>query len=363
MTLPRERWKGRGAVLNPANRYDRLHHQAIDDGWNSLDADPDPDFPPPRLRTEVLPDASRSVISYNQSPDISFDRSINPYRGCEHGCAYCYARPSHAWLGLSPGLDFESKLFAKPDLADLLVRELRAKNYRPAPMAVGVITDAYQPVERRLRLTRAVLEVLSDFHHPAVLITKSALVLRDVDILASMAARGLVSVTISITSLDADLSRRLEPRASHPQRRLDAIAGLAAAGIPVGVNVAPIIPGLTDSESERILSAAAAAGASFANWILLRLPLELKELFTAWLEEHAPARARHVLSLVRDIRGGALNDARFGNRMSGQGAYADAIRQRVIRQCAKLGLARDLPDYDCRRFCPPPQAGDQMMLF
>ena len=329
--------KGRGATFNPKVRFESAELDPFDDGWGSL-AEAAEESPAPR--TEVFADSSRSVIARNQSPDIPFDRSINPYRGCEHGCIYCYARPSHAYLGLSPGLDFETKLFAKFDAAALLERELAAPGYRCQPIALGPNTDPYQPLERRLQITRSVLEVLARCRHPVTIVTKSAAILRDVDLLAPMAADDLLKVFVSVTSLDAELARKLEPRAAAPHRRLQVIRELSGAGIPVGAMVAPIIPGLTDHQLEAILAAVAHAGARQASYVLLRLPHEIKDLFEGWLEAHAPLRAAHILSLVRACRGGRLNDSTFGKRMRGEGAYAQLIARRFAVARRKCGLDR-----------------------
>jgi len=349
--------RGRGALGNPDNRYAEHRREATDDGWHR-------DAPPP-LKTQLQVDASRSIISRNRSPDIPFDRSINPYRGCEHGCIYCYARPTHAWLGLSPGLDFESRLFYKPGAAHQLVQELSKPGYNAATLALGANTDPYQPVEQRLRVTREILEVLAACRHPVAVTTKSALVLRDLDLLAEMAGRRLVAVNVSITTLEPALARRLEPRAATPGRRLAVVRTLAEAGIPVGVLVAPLIPALNDHELERILGAAKAAGASRAETLLLRLPLEIKELFEDWLTAHYPDRAERVLSLIRQCREGGLNDARFGTRMSGTGPYADLLRQRFDLASKRMGLNRHLEswDLDGTRFQPPLRQGNQLTLF
>ena len=354
---------GRGATVNPASRYDRQHSEAFDDGWGTLE-EAFADLPP--LPTALIKDSSRSVISWNTSPDIGFDRAVNPYRGCEHGCIYCYARPSHAYLGYSPGLDFETKLVFKPDVAEQLERELRKPGYVARPLALGSNTDPYQPVERTLKLTRSVLEVLERFGHPLSIVTKSAGVLRDTDILGRMAKRGLVRVWLSVTTLDPSLARKMEPRAAAPRRRLEAVTALAAAGIPVGVLAAPMIPGLNDAELERILAAAAQAGAATSNYVLLRLPLELRQMFEAWLAQHFPDRARHVLNLVRETRGGALNDSKFHSRFGGSGVYADLLARRFARAARQHGLlVRE--DLDCSQFAPPPGAGGfaetQMSLF
>ncbi len=354
---------GRGATVNPASRYDRQHSEAFDDGWGTLE-EAFADLPP--LPTALIKDSSRSVISWNTSPDIGFDRAVNPYRGCEHGCIYCYARPSHAYLGYSPGLDFETKLVFKPDVAEQLERELRKPGYVARPLALGSNTDPYQPVERTLKLTRSVLEVLERFGHPLSIVTKSAGVLRDTDILGRMAKRGLVRVWLSVTTLDPALARKMEPRAAAPRRRLEAVTALAAAGIPVGVLAAPMIPGLNDAELERILAAAAQAGAATSNYVLLRLPLELRQMFEAWLAQHFPDRARHVLNLVRETRGGALNDSKFHSRFGGSGVYADLLARRFARAARQHGLL-EREDLDCSQFAPPPGAGGfaetQMSLF
>jgi DNA repair photolyase len=352
--------KGRGATFNPKVRFESLDVDPFDDGWDSLAQARTEDAPP---RTEVTPDASRSVIARNTSPDIGFDRSINPYRGCEHGCVYCYARPTHAYLGLSPGLDFETRLRAKFDAASLLELELARPGYACQPIALGTNTDPYQPVERRLKITRGVLEVLARCRHPLTIVTKSAAVVRDLDLLAPMARQNLARVAISVTTLDSDLARRLEPRAAAPHRRLQAIRQLSAAGVPTAVMIAPIIPALTDHELERILEAAAAAGASSAGYVLLRLPHEVKELFEDWLRAHAPGRAAHVLSLVRQCRGGRLYDASFGRRMRGEGPYAQLIERRFAAARRRLvGLAVETRPLRTDLFEPPGGAGRQLRL-
>jgi DNA repair photolyase len=341
--------KGRGAVTNPANRFDAAVTSPFDDGWETIPAQLQ-DMAP--LPTTLIRDTTRGIISYNQSPDLGFDRSVNPYRGCEHGCVYCFARPTHAYLGYSPGLDFETKIVFKPEAAALLEKALGKPGYVPQPLALGTNTDPYQPVERTLKLTRAVLEVLSRFNHPATIVTKSAGVLRDIDILQSMAARNLVRVYLSVTTLDAELARRMEPRASSPLRRLQAVAELAAAKIPAGVLAAPMIPGLNDSELEGILAAAAKAKASHAGYVLLRLPLEVAKIFEDWLRLHYPDRAQHVLSLVRQTRGGALYDSSFGQRLSGVGVYADLLAKRFERAARQLNLL-ERGALDCSKFSPP----------
>ena len=355
MVKPR---KGRGAASNDTGRFEPEKRVPFDDGWGAADEEPLP------LATTLSVDSTRTIIARNDSPDIGFDRSINPYRGCEHGCIYCYARPSHAYLGLSPGLDFESRLFYKPQAASLLAAELRKKGYSCRPIALGSNTDPYQPVERRLSVTRSILEVLRDFRHPVTIVSKSALIQRDIDILTEMAKDRLAIVTISVTTLDRALARRMEPRASTPERRLETIAALAGAGIPSGVLTAPMIPALNDIEMEAILERARAAGAASAGYTLLRLPLELKSLFKEWLEEHFPAKAAHVLSLVAQTHGGRLYDSTWSKRMTGSGPYADMLRLRFDRACRKLGFGqRTTRPLDTTLFRPPPQQGDQLALF
>jgi DNA repair photolyase len=340
-------FKGRGASSNTVSRFDQLERDDFDDGWGTLDEE----VPP--LRTEVAIDATRTVINYNDSPDISFDRTINPYRGCEHGCIYCYARPSHAYLGLSPGLDFESRLLAKQDAPELLRKELAKPGYRCDPIALGMNTDAYQPIEREYRITRGILEVLAECRHPVSLVTKSSLVERDIDILAPMAEQGLASVYVTITTLDRGIARRLEPRAAAPERRLETLRRLSAAGIPTGVMVAPVIPALTDSEMESILEKASAAGAQGAGYVLLRLPYELVQLFEDWLRLHYPLKAEHVLSLIRQSRGGKLYDASFKSRMKGEGLFADMIAKRFGLACHRLGLNKQRKSLETALFRPP----------
>lgn len=351
--------KGRGAVSNPTGRYERETREPADDGWD-LDEN---DLPP--LRTDVTAERPKTIIARNASPDVPFDRSINPYKGCEHGCIYCFARPSHAYMGLSPGLDFESRLFAKPDAAKLLEAELSKPGYEPRPIQLGANTDPYQPIERTQRITRSVLEVLQRFNHPLAITTKSPLVCRDIDILAPMAAKGLAAVGLSVCTVDRALARALEPRAPTPEKRLAAMGTLARAGIPVAVMVAPMIPVLNDWEMERIMERAAAAGARAAGYILLRLPLELKDLFAEWLDAHAPDKARHVLSQVRETRLGRLNSAEFGTRMRGTGERAELLARRFRVACRRFGLndARAAEfSLDTSRFSPPPKAGDQLRL-
>lgn len=355
--------KGRGATGNPAVRFDSQHAAPFDDGWETLTAEFG-DLPP--LPTTLTRDASRSAISWNSSPDIGFDRAVNPYRGCEHGCIYCYARPTHAYLGYSPGLDFETKLIFKPDIAELLEAALRKPGYVARTLALGSNTDPYQPVERTLKLTRSVLDVLDRFNHPVGIVTKSAGVLRDLDILKRLAERRLVRVYVSVTTLDAGLARRMEPRAATPTRRLQAIAELARAGVPVGVLAAPMIPGLNDCEMEKILEACSRAGAKHAGYVLLRLPHELREMFDAWLATHFPDRAKHVLSLIRQTRAGSLNDSRFHHRFAGSGVYADLLLRRFTRAAREWGLDESREGLDATSFKVPgaPAASErQMSLF
>lgn len=340
-------FKGRGTASNAVGRFEKMTRQTEDDGWGNLDEE----LPP--LCTEVGLDSARSIISYNQSPDIPFDRGINPYRGCEHGCVYCYARPSHAYLGLSPGLDFESKLFFKPDAVELLRKELAKPSYRCDTIVLGSNTDPYQPIEREYRITRQILEVLWETRHPTAIITKSAMIERDLDILVPMAQAGLLRAAVSITTLDRTLARTLEPRAAAPQRRMEAVARIAAAGIPTTVMVAPIIPALNDAELETIIEQAALAGAKAAHYVLLRLPLELTELFESWLNQHVPLKASHVMSLIRQSRGGKTNDPAFGRRMKGQGLFADMIAQRFKLALKRHSLNRDHTRLDSTQFTAP----------
>ncbi len=323
--------RGRGAVSNAGGRYEPLLREVSDDGWGSLET-------LPAFKTETIVEKPKSIITRNESPDLGFDRSINPYRGCEHGCVYCFARPTHAYMGLSPGLDFESRLFVKEGAAQLLERELARDSYVPKTIAIGTNTDPYQPIERKHRLTRGIVEVLAKARHPLAIVTKSALVVRDIDILAPMARLGLVKVAISITTLDPILARKLEPRAPTPQKRLETIKELAKAGIPVSVMVAPIIPGVNDAEIETILTRAQAYGASEAGYVMLRLPLEVKDLFRQWLLEHYPDKLRHVLSLVQSTHEGKDYDAAFGTRMTGTGPYAWMLGRRFEIAAQKLGL-------------------------
>lgn len=356
--LPARGQKGRGAVSNIDGRFERHIHQAVDDGWlGQLMEDA-----PPRIKTTLGIDGARSVITRNQSPDVPFDRSINPYRGCEHGCIYCFARPTHAYLGLSPGLDFETRLFWKPEAASLLRKQLSSKAYNPAPIVIGTSTDPYQPVDRDKKLTRDIIKVLTDCQHPFSIITKSALVTRDIDLIAPMAARNRASVAVSVTSLDHRLSNLLEPRASAPHRRLDAIRKLSDAGIPVTVLAAPIIPGLNDMEIENIVAACADARACAISHIVLRLPLEIADLFEEWLEAHYPERKDKVMSLIRQMRGGERYKSEFGNRMRGTGPIAELIAHRFKLARKKYNLTGRSMDLDCSGF-KRPSADGQMSLF
>jgi DNA repair photolyase len=350
-----DRRRGRGAGVNPSGRFEPTTRHVFDDGWSSLE-----ELPP--FRTDVQVEKPRTIITRNLSPDISFDRSINPYRGCEHGCVYCFARPTHAYMGLSPGLDFESKLFAKPDAARLLERELAKGNYRPRIIAIGTNTDPYQPIERNWRIMREILEVLEAHNHPVGIVTKSALVTRDVDILARMAEKGLAKVALSVTTLDRRLARTMEPRAATPPKRLEAIRLLSEAGIPASVMVAPIIPGLNDQEMERILESAQAAGAREAGFVILRLPLEVSPIFKDWLLRHYPDRYRHVLSLIRSMRGGKDYDAEWGKRMKGSGPYAWQIGRRFELAAKRLGLNRGKRALRTDLFKAPAGAGEQLLL-
>jgi DNA repair photolyase len=349
--------RGRGAQTNAPSRFENLKREAFDDGWT--EADPQP----PKLKTSLSIDRARTIISRNDSPDIGFDRSINPYRGCEHGCIYCYARPTHAFLGLSPGLDFESELYFKPEAARLLEKALSRPNYVCERIQLGANTDPYQPIERKLRVTRGVLEVLERFNHPVGVTTKNALIARDADILGRMGPAGLATAAISITTLDRGLARAMEPRASTPERRLDAVRILTDAGLPVLVGVAPVIPGLNDHEMEAILQRGAEAGARHAYFTVLRLPLEIKDLFREWLQVQRPDRASRVMSLVRQMRGGKDYDAEWGKRMRGEGPIADLIAARFRTACRRLGLNHERIQLDTSRFGPPTKTGDQLSLF
>ena len=350
------RRRGRGAQSNASGRYEPLARIAFDDGWQSFE-----ELPP--FKTTVTVDSTRKIITRNESPDLSFDRSINPYRGCEHGCIYCFARPTHAYLGLSPGLDFETKLFAKPEAPKLLERELSASGYVPRTIAIGTNTDPYQPIERQHQIMRRILEVLDCYGHPVGIVTKSALVVRDLDILARMAQRNLVKVALSVTTLDADLARAMEPRAAAPPRRLEALRRLTAAGVPTSVMVAPVIPALNDAEIERILDAAAAVGVREAGYVLLRLPLEVRDLFREWLMANFPDRYRHVFKLIRDTRGGKDYDSSWGKRMTGGGPVAWMIGRRFELACDKLGFNKTRIRLTTDHFDPPRPAAEQFSLF
>jgi DNA repair photolyase len=354
--VDRERRRGRGTLSNASGRYEPLARVAFDDGWQGLE-----DLPP--FKTTVTADTTRKIITRNDSPDISFDRSINPYRGCEHGCVYCFARPTHAYLGLSPGLDFESKLFMKPNAPELLERELSAPSYVPKIIAIGTNTDPYQPIERRYKIMRRILEVLDSAGHPVGIVTKSALVLRDLDILARMAERNLVKVALSVTTLDANLARTMEPRAATPPRRLDTLRQLVKAGVPATVMVAPVIPALNDDEIERILEAVAAAGVRHAGYVLLRLPLEVRDLFREWLMTNFPDRYRHVFKLIRDMRGGKDYDSTFGQRQTGTGPIAWMIGRRFEVACEKLGFNAAKHKITTEHFRPPRPGAKQLDLF
>ncbi|MBX9464452.1 MAG: PA0069 family radical SAM protein [Aquamicrobium sp.] len=350
-----DRRRGRAAGVNPSGRYEPLTRHVFDDGWNSLE-----ELPP--FNTQVQVEKPRNIITRNTSPDISFDRSINPYRGCEHGCVYCFARPTHAFMGLSPGLDFEAKLFAKPDAARLLERELAKPGYEPRTIAIGTNTDPYQPVEKQWRIMREILEVLEAHNHPVGIVTKSALVTRDADILGRMAEKGLAKVALSITTLDRKLARMMEPRAATPPKRLEALRTLADAGVPVSVMIGPVIPALNDQEIERILDSAQAAGAREAGYIILRLPLEVAPIFKDWLLRHYPDRYRHVISLIRSMRGGKDYDAEWGKRMKGAGPYAWQIGRRFEIAAKRLELNVEKRRLRTDLFKPPVQKGEQLML-
>lgn len=352
-------YRGRGAGLNPAGRFESLHPEVFDDGWESLAADNSND----RIATTLQPERARALITRNASPDIPFDASINPYRGCEHGCSYCYARPNHAYAGLSAGLDFESHIFYKENAAEALSKQLRSAKYRPAPIAIGAATDPYQPAERKLEVTRRILETLARHRHPFSIITKNAMILRDLDLLAPLAAARLARVFISVTTLDPNLARRLEPRASSPAARLRAIGALSAAGIPVGAMVAPIIPGLNDEELERILEAVRAAGASSAGYVMLRLPHEVKAVFRDWLDREYPERKERILRLVHALRGGQDYDSRFGTRMRGEGKHAELYARRFRLAVHRLGLNQNDWRYDQSQFSRNPDAPQQLGLF
>ena len=348
--------RGRGTLSNRSGRFEPLARTLADDGWDNLD-----DRPP--LTTEVTMETARSIITRNSSPDIGFDRSINPYRGCEHGCTYCYARPTHAHMGLSAGLDFESQLFVKPNAAELLEKELARPGYKVAPIAIGTNTDPYQPIEKTQRIMRSVLEVLAAFNHPVLITTKSAMVARDIDLLAPMAEKRLAAVTVSVTTLDRRLARAMEPRASTPKKRLEAIRALSAEGIPVSVNASPMIPALNDHELEAILEATREAGAHYASYILLRLPLEVRDLFREWLSEAYPGRYRHVMNVLRSMRGGADYDAEWGKRMRGQGPFARLLSRRFVLARKRLGFDETPPSPRSDLFVPPRSDRAQLDLF
>lgn len=356
-TLGRKAFKGRGTLSNPPGRFERQDIEEVHDGWYEEDQ-------PDTIATTIEPDRARGIITRNDSPDIPFEQSINPYRGCEHGCVYCYARPSHAFMGLSSGIDFETKLFYKADAGRVLEEELAKPGYVCKPITIGANTDPYQPIERQMQVTRAVLEVLARTRHPASIITKSAMVLRDLDLLVDMARDNLMSVGISITTLSPETKRVLEPRTASPQARLRALRELNAAGVPTGVMVAPVIPAITDHEMEAILEAAAAVGARWAGYTVVRLPYEIKDLFRDWLTEHFPDRAAHVMSLIRDMRGGRDYDSKFGERMRGTGPIAELLRSRFKMACQRLGLnsgSREMPDRT-QLFRPPLKEGSQLSL-
>jgi DNA repair photolyase len=354
--IARERRRGRGTLSNASGRYEPIARIAFDDGWQSL-----AELPP--VATTVSVDSTRKIITRTESPDISFDRSINPYRGCEHGCVYCFARPTHAFLGLSPGLDFESKLFVKPDAPALLEKELSAPGYQPRTIAIGTNTDPYQPIERQHQVMRGILEVLERAGHPVGIVTKSALILRDLDILTRLAERNLVKVALSVTTLDAKLARTMEPRAATPGRRLEALRQLSAAGIPTSVMVAPVIPAINDMDIERILDAASVAGVKGAGYVLLRLPLEVRDLFVEWLEANYPDRKSHVMKLIRDMRGGKDYDSSWGTRMTGAGPYAWMIGRRFEQACEKRGLNLHKVPLSTEHFRPPRPRAEQLSLF
>ncbi|PRY78722.1 DNA repair photolyase [Yoonia maritima] len=355
LTQRHNRTPARAAISNPDVRFDRYTARAVDDGWHQ-----DEDLP--ILRTEVSEERARKIITRNNSPDLSFGQTINPYRGCEHGCIYCFARPSHAFLGLSPGLDFETKLIARPNAAEQLHKELSSSRYEPATIAIGTNTDPYQPIEKTRGIMRDIMQVLSDFNHPVAIVTKGTLIERDIDILAPMAAKGLLRVGVSVTTLDPKTSRAMEPRVPQPAARLRTIARLTAAGVPVRVMVAPIVPALTDHELEAILEASSSAGAVAASSIVLRLPQEVAGLFQDWLQQQYPDRAKRVMGRIRELHGGKDYDPQFGKRMTGQGEWAAMIKQRFKLATRKLGLDRSLPDLRTDLFARPPQRGDQLSL-
>lgn len=349
--------KGRGATINLEGRFESVVRESVDDGWNASSEEE-----PPKLETTVTEEVAKSIIARNESPDVGFSQSINPYRGCEHGCIYCYARPTHAYVNLSPGLDFETKLFAKVNAAGLLREELSKPGYRCEAISLGANTDPYQPIEREYRITRGILEILSECEHPVGIVTKSSMVERDLDLLAPMAEKKLVKVFVSITTMDHEIARKLEPRAAAPARRLQTIKTLSEAGVPCGVLTAPVIPFLTDSGIEKVLEAAHEAGATLAGYVLLRLPYEIKDLFKDWLNHHYPLKAQHVMSRVREMRGGRENDPQFGSRMRGEGEFADLLAKRFKIACKRLGLNQRDWELDMKRFKPPLRSG-QLALF
>lgn len=350
-----DRRRGRAAASNVTGRFEALSRVAVSDGWSDADT--------AQIKTDVRLEAARSAITKNSSPDVPFDQSLNPYRGCEHGCIYCFARPTHAWLGLSPGLDFETQLIARPGLGRVLEKEFARKSYRPKVLAIGTNTDPYQPIEARFDVMREVLQVLRDHRHPVAIVTKGSLIERDIDILAEMAEQGLAQVGVSVTTMDAALSRRMEPRVPVPARRIEVIRRLSDAGIPVRVMVAPVVPALTDPDLERILEAAAQAGARAASWIMLRLPLEVETLFEDWLAEHYPDRRARILGHLRDMHGGKVYDSGFGHRMRGKGPYAEIIAHRFKVATRRLGLSDALGPLRTDLFAVPPKPGDQLTLF
>jgi DNA repair photolyase len=353
--MTRDPLHGRGARTNASGRYERFAREAYDDGWAGEEI--------ARLETIVTPELAKSIISTNESPDLSFDQSINPYRGCEHGCIYCYARPNHAYVGLSPGLDFETKLFVKANAAELLERAFAKPGYRPRTIMLGGVTDIYQPIERGYGITRALLEVMERWRHPVALISKSQLILRDIDILARLAERGLVRAAISVTTLDRRIARVMEPRAAAPHRRIEAIRALAGAGVPITVMVAPIVPAITDTEIEAILEACANAGASAAGYVALRMPHEIKDLFREWLQHYFPDRAARVIALMRAMRGGRDYDAAWGKRQKGEGPYARMLADRFAHACRRFRLDAPRVPLDCSQFTRPVEPGGQPDLF
>lgn len=363
ITLIRAPLKGRGTAWALEHRFSSTRREDFDDGWATLERAAQEEADGPVPQTQVIEEHARSILAGNDSPDIGFDLSINPYRGCEHGCSYCYARPTHGYLGQSPGLDFETRIVAKVNAAERLREALAAPGYEPLLLNIGSATDAYQPAERRLRVTRSVLEVLQQARHPFSLVTKSSLVERDLDVIAPMAAAGLAAVYVSVTTLDGELARRMEPRAAAPYRRLRTIETLVRAGVPVGVSVSPLIPFVNEPELERVLAAARDAGASRAFGIVLRLPWEVNPIFRRWLQQHFPERADRVMARVREMRGGRDNDSRFGSRMTGQGTWAQLLRQRLHKACERLGLQRGRFELDGTQFRPPAHDERQAELF